>query len=917
MFKKSVYFAVVWGLFCLVGTAGALGEKGEILFEYWDGIGGTLDILYNSDKWPYQPDTWEYRTSLEGETDWADTYSTRVRGFLYPPDTGTYFFWIASDDGSELWLSKGEDPGSATRIANVAEWTVPQEWTKFPSQQSGAIHLEDSNRYYIEARHVEGDGGDHLAVAWAGPGIGSDPVVILGTYLSPLIRLKSIFPNPADGAIDVKPTNRILRWSPGTDHTAGYFDVYLGTDPDNLLLVADNKPFASKLYVHAAGFEPGQIYYWRVDAVETDKTTICTGDLWSFSVLPMIANTPNPADWARNKLTDVELNWRAGANGDFHHVYFGTDKDTVDNADENSPEYKGRTVGTTTTFDPGELQRGTTYYWRVDEAKATGAKWKGFVWTFSTLPILTIHDPDLLGWWKLDEGSGNSVIDWSGHENHGEILYLNGGLGDDGNVWVDDPDKGMVLTFNGNDQTGAVVKAGKIPAIGATDNFTWAFWARQEGDGTGEFETILGNRDVGVDYPRFIMFTPTKFEYFVNTGEYTVNHGAVGGLDYPDLLDGVWTHHAITKDGTTLTYYRNGIETRVAITLLEQGENALYIGGDLVSGRWSGSIYNVRIYKRALSVEELESAMRRDAAVAWDPTPTHRRVVDIEGISRLTWKPGDNAIEHDVYLGTDAHLVAQATPEDTTGLYRSRQSGIDYTTDDLQMGQTYYWRIDEINNDGSVSEGYVWCFTVAAYLIVDDFESYNDIDPPDPESHTIFGSWLDGYLTPTTNGALVGYDPAQPPSQPSYMEHTIVYDGSQSLPLYYDNNSARYSEATLTLDYLTNWTLHDVTTLGIAVHGRVSSDDPAIGNNPEKIYVVVEDTTGKTGIAHHPDNPDATTFAEWTEWLIDLAEIAAQGVDLSHVKTLTIRIGDKSTPGTGLIYIDGIRLYPDLLVGLN
>ena len=119
------------------------------------------------------------------------------------------------------------------------------------------------------------------------------------------------------------------------------------------------------------------------------------------------------------------------------------------------------------------------------------------------------------------------------------------------------------------------------------------------------------------------------------------------------------------------------------------------------------------------------------------------------------------------------------------------------------------------------------------------------------------------------------------------------------------------------LGYPTNWTLHNVTTLGIAVHGRVPSDDPSIGNDPEKIYVVVEDTTGTTGIANHPDNPDATTFAEWTEWLIDLAEIAAQGVDLSHVKTLTIRIGDKSMPGTGFIYIDGIRLYPDVLVGLN
>jgi len=908
MFKKSVYFTIVWGLFCLVGTAGALGEKGEILFEYWDGIGGTLDNLYNSDKWPDQSDTLEYRTSLEGEPNRADTYSTRVRGFLYPPQTGTYFFWIASDDASELWLSKGEDPDNATQIANVAEWTNSQEWTKFPSQQSGANHLEANERYYIEARHVEGGSGDNLAVAWAGPGIGSEPVVILGTYLSPWIRLKPIFPNPADGAIDVKPTNRILRWSPGKDHTAGYFNVYLGTEPDNLLLVADNKSFASKLYVHAAGFEPGQIYYWRVDAVGTDKTIIYTGDLLSFSVLPMTSNTPNPADWARNKLTNVELSWRAGANGDFHHVYFGTDKDAVENADKSSPEYKVRTVGTTTTFDPGELQRGITYYWRVDEAKATGAEWKGSVWRFSTLPILTIQDPDLLGWWKLDEGSGNSAIDWSGHENHGDILYLDGGLGDDGAVWVDDPDKGMVLTFNGNDLTGAMVKAGKIPALGDTDSFTWSFWAKQEGDGTGEFETILGNRDVGVDYPRFIMFTPTKFEYFVNTGEYTIDHGVVEGLDYPDLQDGVWAHHAITKDGTTLTYYRNGIETSLDATLVEQGENALYIGGDLAGGRWSGSIYNVRIYKRALSVEELELeiAMRRDPAVAWGPAPAHQCVVDIKGVTKLTWNPGDNAIEHDVYLGMDAQAVAQATPEDTKGIYRGPQSGIDYTPDDLQMGQTYYWRIDQINSDQSISKGYLWSFTVGDFLFIDDFESYNDLDPDDPSSNRIFFTWIDGYGT-TTNGSTIGYINAP------FAELTIVHGGSnQSMPFSYDNSTASYSEATADIAVLQvgqDWTEQGVTELSLWFRG----DLPA--NAAEQMYV----TLNGTAVVYH-DYQDATQITEWTEWVIPLQAFSDQGVNLTNVNTITIGFGTKSGPaagGTGLMFFDDFRLYPDIRVGIN
>ncbi len=903
---RPMCFTVLFGILSFASAVSALGEKGRILFEYWNGLGGTLDNLYNSDRWPNQPDTWEYRTSLEGATGRGDTYSTRVRGFLYPPQTGTYSFWIASDDGSELWLSKDEDPDNARRIANVPDWTDSRQWTKFPSQQSGANHLEANKRYYIEARHAEGGGGDNLAVAWAGPGIGADPVVIAGAYLSPWLRMKPVSPDPADGALDVKPTNRILRWSPGKDHAAGYFDVYLGTDPDNLLLVADNKPYASKLYVHAAGFEAATTYYWRVDAVETDKTTVHAGDRWSFSVLPMAASTPDPPDGAQNKLTDVELKWRAGADGDFHHVYFGTDRDAVANADKSWPEYRGRTVGATTTFDPGELKRGTTYYWRVDEAKATGTETKGTVWKFSTLPLLPVLDPDLLGWWKLDEGSGDTAIDWSGHENHGEILYLDGGLGDNGAVWVDDEGLGTVLTFNGNDQTGAVVKAGNIPALGTTDSFTWAFWAKQKGDGTGVFETIVGNRDVGVSHPNFIMFTPTQFEYFVNAGEYVIDHSVIKGIDYPDLQDGLWTHHAVIKKGTTLTYYRNGIVTGQGAASVNQGPNVFCIGGDLAGGRWSGSICNVRIYRRALSAEELESAMRRDPAVAWDPAPAHRRIVDIQGTARLTWKPGDNAIKHDVYLGTDAEAVGRATPS-TPGLYRGRQSGTDYGPDDLQMGQTYYWRVDEIHSDQSISEGYLWAFTVADYLIVDDFEGYND----DYENYNrIFQVWVDGsgYSTPEPgnpgngSGALIGA------SEAPWVELGIVHSGNQSMPYSYDT-SGKISEATRKLVYPRDWTAEGVTKLSLWFQGDSAA------NWPERMYVALN---GTAKVYH--DYSDVTQITEWTEWVIPLQAFSDKGVDLKNVNTITIGFGTANSPaigGQGLMYFDDVRLYPDAYVGSN
>jgi signal transduction histidine kinase len=138
--------------------------------------------------YPDKPSASEIRPSFEGPTDWADYYLTRMRGFVRPPATGKYTFWIASDDSSELWLSDGVEPAKARRIASVGNgrWTDPHQWNRFPSQQSQEILLQAGQSYYIEAISQEGVGKDCLAVAWQGPGIAQS--VIDGNYLHPWRR---------------------------------------------------------------------------------------------------------------------------------------------------------------------------------------------------------------------------------------------------------------------------------------------------------------------------------------------------------------------------------------------------------------------------------------------------------------------------------------------------------------------------------------------------------------------------------------------------------------------------------------------------------------------------------------------------------------------------------------------------------
>jgi hypothetical protein len=160
-------------------------QTGSILRQYWTGVTGVeVATLTSNSNYPNNPSGSNYLTSLEAPTDWADNYGTRIRGFVHPPTTGSYTFWIASDDHSELWLSTSDNPANRQRIAYVNGWTTSRQWTKYTTQQSASITLTAGQKYYIEVIQKEGGGGDNVAVAWQGPSISQQ--VIPGSALSPV-----------------------------------------------------------------------------------------------------------------------------------------------------------------------------------------------------------------------------------------------------------------------------------------------------------------------------------------------------------------------------------------------------------------------------------------------------------------------------------------------------------------------------------------------------------------------------------------------------------------------------------------------------------------------------------------------------------------------------------------------------------
>lgn len=152
---------------------------GSITREVFRNIPGTDIVnLTSAANFPDNPDLTEMISDFfEAPTDVDDNYGQRMHGYIVPPVSGDYTFWIATDDGGELWLSTDEDPSNTRLIASVQGWTASRDWTREAGQRSDPIHLEADKAYYISALQKEGGGGDNLAVRWLRPdGVDQGPI---------------------------------------------------------------------------------------------------------------------------------------------------------------------------------------------------------------------------------------------------------------------------------------------------------------------------------------------------------------------------------------------------------------------------------------------------------------------------------------------------------------------------------------------------------------------------------------------------------------------------------------------------------------------------------------------------------------------------------------------------------------------
>jgi hypothetical protein len=163
---------------------------GNISYQVWNniGAGSAVSVLTTNANYPDNPTTTTLVTSMRGTTNLADNFGARIAGYICPPATGSYVFWISSDDNGELWLSSNDQASNKKLIAYHTGTTYPSEWNKYTTQKSATINLVQGQTYYIEALMKENTSSDNFAVGWAKPGQATTgpSEIIPGSVLSPL-----------------------------------------------------------------------------------------------------------------------------------------------------------------------------------------------------------------------------------------------------------------------------------------------------------------------------------------------------------------------------------------------------------------------------------------------------------------------------------------------------------------------------------------------------------------------------------------------------------------------------------------------------------------------------------------------------------------------------------------------------------
>ncbi len=643
------------------------------------------------------------------------------------------------------------------------------------------------------------------------------------------------------------------------------------------------------LYVDYSVANPGGTPSWKQLTLNTETSGYTAGGVYYLDNARLLRSTlatrPAPKDGATDVLSNAILKWKPGRYADKHDVYFGTDFNDVNDANSSWPVatgpddpnvYKGRKDPN--TYDPGGLDTGQTYYWRIDEVNAAPdyTIYKGNIWSFSVVsyyawnpspPDGTIYVPTYV------QPRWNAGVAATEHRMYFGTDY--NGVND---VPVGDTSPPLYKGYSTDTIWG---NEGTELGLGITDYNTIYYWRIDEANDT----------------------TTWKGDVWQFTSAFPGGTVVIG--DWEDVNDGWWL-----VDATSSSYSTTGVTLHNKSFKLEipggDWNNAMGVGVNEVdiksndtfkidvtwiASEWSGvgdaQILGLVINAAGIDWTELgppdtdtsnptepgvwnpgfgddtrtlswdysdvntlddipnggwmqlailtshhlsygtgtyyfDNARLFDSRFASNPDPRNA-ATDVPIDPVLSWAPGKFADKHDVYFGTDEDAVTDANRTSQLGVLIKQDYGtnsIDIANDVnvglLAFDTTYYWRIDEVNDTGP--DPCLWKGNVWRFMT----GHYLIIDDFELYNPNLDDTWKASSKA-TVN---LSTDP--------------VYGGAQAMAIDYDNNvpppyySEAYADTTgpNSLDFGIDWTVGGVEGLSLwfkgipDLRGSFSGSDP-------------------------------------------------------------------------------------------
>jgi len=712
--------------------------------------------------------------------------------------------------------------------------------------------------------NTEGHGGNMLGVAALGP------------------KFSAYYPLPKDGAIHAD-TWLSLAWTAGD--TAASHDVYFS---DNFDDVNDGTGDASRGnldigteffvvgfpgYPYPDGLVPGTTYYWRIDEIEADGTTIYRGNVWSFTVPPKTAYEPEPGNGSDGADLNVRLSWTAGFEAKLHYIFFGEDFDEVDNAAAGIPNGA-------TTYSPGSLKLATTYYWRIDEFDGAGT-YKGEVWSFTTLGAVSGPNPAddavdvkpsvVLSWNAGAVAASHEVYfgddadavknattaspEYKGPKALGEESYDPGNLmlntayywriDEVNGASTDSPWPGNVWSFT----TGDFFVIDDFEIYDANDNQIWFAWHDGLGYGAPGSPDFFGGNGTGA-----AVGDETTASY---TEETIVRPGSLQSM--PFVFDN--NKQGFSKYSEvelTLSAVRDWTAEGVAELSIWFRGNAASVGSFVEGpiGTYTMTASGRDIFDEADEFHYAYKTLTGAGSII-------ARVESVELAN--TWSKAGVMIRDTLDAGSKfAGVYITPTNADGTATNGCRFQA----RSDTDMGAT---------SDTSVA-------TAEQMAIVAPYWVKLERD--------VAGNFRASFSADGSTWRQMSWNPQ------SISMGSNVYIGL----------ALTSHDAALTCEAV----FSNVTTTGTVGQQWAHQDIGITSNAAEPLYVAVSNSTGSSAVVVH-DDPAAANIVNWTEWVIPLQVLADQGIVLTNVDRIAIGLGTRGNMtipgGSGKMYIDDIRLY--------